>query len=73
MGGGCLFTMTSHQKIATKVIGTTAVLNIVLALILTNIMAMIGTALATTLSTLARSPALFFAARRVLRVAASAA
>lgn len=66
---GYLFTMTSHQQIATKIIGATAVLNIVLALILTYSMGMIGTAIATAISTLARSVALFIAARRVLREA----
>ena len=64
---GYLFTMTSHQQIATKIIGSTAVLNIFLALILTYSMGMIGTATATAISTLARSVALFIAARRVLR------
>ncbi len=64
---GYLFTMTSHQQIATKIIGATAVLNIILALILTYSMGMIGTAIATAISTLARSVALFIAARRVLR------
>jgi len=63
---GYLFTMTSHQQIATKIIGSTAVLNIILALILTYSMGMIGTAIATAISTLARSVALFIAARRVL-------
>ena len=66
---GYLFTMTSHQQIATKIIGATAVLNIILALILTYSMGMIGTATATAISTLARSVALFIAARRVLREA----
>jgi O-antigen/teichoic acid export membrane protein len=63
---GYLFTMTSHQQIATKIIGATAVLNIILALILTYSMGMIGTAIATAISTLARSVALFIAARHVL-------
>ncbi len=66
---GYLFTMTSHQQIATKIIGATAVLNIVLALILTYSIGMIGTAIATAISTLSRSVALFIAARRVLREA----
>ncbi|MEO8335902.1 MAG: oligosaccharide flippase family protein [bacterium] len=64
---GYLFTMTSHQQIATKIIGATAVLNIILALVLTYSMGMIGTATATAISTLARSIALFIAARRLLR------
>jgi len=63
---GYLFTMTSHQQIATKIIGATAVLNVILALVLTYSMGMIGTATATAISTLARSIALFIAARRVL-------
>ncbi len=63
---GYLFTMTAHQQLATRIIGASAVLNIVLALILTYSMGMIGTATATALSTLARSVALFIAARRVL-------
>jgi O-antigen/teichoic acid export membrane protein len=66
---GYLFTMTSHQQIATKIIGATAVLNIILALILTYSMGVMGTATATAISTLARSVALFIAARRVLREA----
>ncbi|MEO5817805.1 MAG: oligosaccharide flippase family protein [Gemmatimonadaceae bacterium] len=69
---GYLFTMTSHQQIATKIIGATAVLNIILALVLTYSMGMIGTATATAISTLARSVALFIAARRVLREAPTA-
>ena len=64
---GYLFTMTSHQQIATKIIGASAVLNIILALVLTYSMGMIGTATATAISTLARSVALFIAARRVLK------
>jgi O-antigen/teichoic acid export membrane protein len=64
---GYLFTMTSHQQIATKIIGASAALNIVLALVLTYSMGMIGTATATAISTLARSVALFIAARRVLK------
>lgn len=70
---GYLFTMTAHQQIATKIIGATAVLNIILALILTYSMGMIGTATATAISTLARSVALFIAARRVLRDVPTAA
>jgi O-antigen/teichoic acid export membrane protein len=69
---GYLFTMTSHQQIATKIIGASAVLNVILALILTYSMGMIGTAIATAISTLARSVALFIAARRVLTTGAAA-
>jgi O-antigen/teichoic acid export membrane protein len=64
---GYLFTMTAHQELATKIIGASAVLNIVLALILTYSGGMIGTATATAISTLARSIALFIAARRILK------
>jgi O-antigen/teichoic acid export membrane protein len=70
---GYLFTMTSHQQLATKIIGASAVLNVILALILTYSMGMIGTATATAISTLARSIALFIAARGVLKDISSAA
>lgn len=69
---GYLFTMTSHQQIATKIIGASAVLNVILALILTYWLGMIGTATATAISTLARSVALFVAARRMLKEATPA-
>jgi O-antigen/teichoic acid export membrane protein len=64
---GYLFTMTSHQQIATKIIGLSAVLNVVLTLILTPRLGMIGTATATAVSTVARSIALALAARRLLK------
>ncbi len=69
---GYLFTMTSHQQIASKIIGASAVLNVVLALVLTYRMGMIGTATATAISTMVRSVALFIAARRVLKTVSSA-
>ena len=69
---GYLFTMTSHQQIASKIIGASAVLNVVLALVLTYRMGMIGTATATAISTIVRSVALFIAARRVLKTVSSA-
>jgi O-antigen/teichoic acid export membrane protein len=64
---GYLFTMTAHQQIATKIIGASAGLNIVLTLILTPWLGMIGTATATALSTLARSIALAVAGSRILK------
>ncbi|MEO7457839.1 MAG: oligosaccharide flippase family protein [Gemmatimonadaceae bacterium] len=64
---GYLFTMTSHQEIATKIIGGTAVLNLVLAPILTMRYGMIGTASATVIATLVRSVALALAGRNILK------
>ena len=67
---GYLFTMTNHQQTATKIIGGSAVLNIVLALVLTYSFGTIGTATATGISTLVRSVALALAARKILAEAA---
>lgn len=64
---GYLFTMTAHQQTATKIIGASAGLNIVLTLILTPWLGMIGTATATALSTLVRSVALAIAGRKILK------
>lgn len=64
---GYLFTMTNHQQTATKIIGSTAVLNVVLALALTAWFGMLGTATATAISTIVRSGALAWAARGILR------
>jgi len=62
---GYLFTMTAHQHIATRIIGISAALNIVLTLFLTPRYGMIGTATATAISTLVRSVTLALAARRI--------
>ncbi|MEP6731614.1 MAG: oligosaccharide flippase family protein [bacterium] len=64
---GYLFTMTAHQQMATKIIGASAALNIVLTLILTPWLGMIGTATATATATLVRSIALAVAGRKILK------
>ena len=62
---GYLFTMTSHQHLATRIIGFSAALNIALTLYLTPRYGIIGTASATAIATLSRSVALALSARRI--------
>lgn len=62
---GYLFTMTAHQQVATRIIGASAALNIVLTLILTPRFGTMGTASATAVSTIARTVALLVASRRI--------
>jgi O-antigen/teichoic acid export membrane protein len=52
---GYLLTMTGHQREASRVIAGTAVFNLVLTLILTPMFGIQGTALATTISVVARA------------------
>jgi O-antigen/teichoic acid export membrane protein len=70
---GYLLTMTDHQKVASKIIGATAILNLVLTLLLTPRFGIMGTASATLVATLARSVVLLIAVRRVLGSAATPA
>jgi O-antigen/teichoic acid export membrane protein len=70
---GYLLTMTDHQKVASKIIGATAILNLVLTLLLTPRFGVMGTASATLVATLARSVVLLIAVRRLLGSAATPA
>jgi O-antigen/teichoic acid export membrane protein len=63
---GYLLTMTEHQDTASKLIGASAVLNLALTLTLTPRFGTMGAAIATAIATLARSVALYMAARRLL-------
>ncbi len=62
---GYLFTMTSHQQTATRIIGFSAALNIALTLFLTPRYGIIGTASATAISTVVRSLVLLSASKQV--------
>ena len=63
---GYLFTMTAHQELAMKIIGASALLKLVLAVVLTLWLGLMGMAIAAALATLVRSVALGMAARNLV-------
>jgi O-antigen/teichoic acid export membrane protein len=65
---GYLLTMTGHQREASRVIGGTALFNLVLTLILTPLIGIQGTALATTIAVVARTVILAVIVRRMVGV-----
>lgn len=69
---GFLLTMTGHEQVATRVIGGSAVLNIVLNLALIPALGPAGAAIATTIATAARSLVLSVYVRRLLGYDATA-
>ncbi|MBK8006878.1 MAG: oligosaccharide flippase family protein, partial [Gemmatimonadetes bacterium] len=69
---GFLLTMTGHEQVATKVIGGSALLNVVLNLALIPRLGLTGAAIATTIATAMRSLVLSLYVRRLLGYDATA-
>ena len=69
---GFLLTMTGHEQVATKVIGGSALLNVVLNLVLIPRLGLTGAAIATTIATAMRSLVLSLYVRRLLGYDATA-
>jgi O-antigen/teichoic acid export membrane protein len=66
--GGFLLTMTEYQKEAAWIIGGSALLNLALAVVLTPLFGLVGTASATLIATVARSAVLVVFLRRTMGV-----
>ena len=69
---GFLLTMTGHEQVATKVIGGSAALNVVLNLLLIPSLGLVGAAIATAIATAARSLILSIYVDRLLGLDATA-